>query len=346
MQYKTKIKKHLACNSMRKKVCVLMCGGTIVMTENVLGVLAPPDKNSAINAIQYLAPGLEAIVDWDVHFIANIDSSDMTPAVWDRIAQEIYDRYAEYDGFVLTHGTDTMAYTASALSFSLHKIGKPVILTGAQIPGNRIDTDARRNFVNAMRLATENIAGVWLVFGDRLILGCRASKVSHSKIDAFESVNVPPFGEIGTEIRITHPVAQRHSHAWRLQKGFDSHVCVVSLVPGMPSALLMDVVEKGVHGIVLVAFGTGNIPHSYLPFLERCRSLKIPVVVRSQCLEGSTKMEAYETGRQALQFNAIQAMDMSLESTITKLMWTLHKKMPYEEIESAMLTDSAGEVMP
>lgn len=330
---------------MKKKVCVLLCGGTIVMAENTQGVLAPPDRNTAMQSIQHLAPGLERAVEWDARFIANIDSSDMSPQIWDHIAQTIHDLYEHYDGFVLTHGTDTMAYTASALSFALRNIGKPVILTGAQIPGNRLDSDARRNFSNAMRLASEDLSGVWLAFGDRLILGCRSSKVSHSKIDAFASVNVPAYGEIGTEIRIPHPIKKRHSHSWKLLKGFDSYVCVVSLVPGMPSSLLDDIIEKEVHGIVLIAFGTGNIPHSYLPFLERCRMRCIPVVVRSQCLEGSTKMEAYETGRQALECNVIPAMDMSLESTITKLMWTLDKKIPYEEIKKAMLTDCAGEVL-
>lgn len=329
---------------MRPKIAVLFCGGTIVMTENAQGFLAPPDRSSAVASIHQLAAGLDQSFDWDVHYVANIDSSDMTPEKWDQIAAVIHDNYSQYDGFVLTHGTDTLAYTASALSFVLNNIGKPVVLTGAQIPGNRIDSDARRNFANAMQIASKDLAGVWVAFGDRLILGCRSSKVSHSKIDAFASVNVPPYGEMGTQIRITHPIKSRHSEPWKLMTGFDPQVVVISLVPGMPQKLLVDYLSKDVHGIVLIAYGTGNIPHSYLEFLEKCRSLQIPVVVRSQCLEGSTRMKAYETGRAALKFQVIEAMDMSLESTITKLMWTLHKKMTYEEVSSAMRTNYAGEI--
>lgn len=328
---------------MQKKILVLLCGGTLIMVENKEGVLAPPSQEDALQSFLKLEPKLKTWADIDVAFISNIDSSDMTPDLWDQIAQTISDRYSHYDGFVITHGTDTLAFTASALSFSLGNIGKPVIITGAQIPGDHLDSDAKRNVINAVRFALMDISGVYVVFDNHLILGARSTKLSHYKLEAFVSVNSSPVAEIGAHIEFLSSVPKRHKISPQLKLGFDPNITVISLVPGMPITLLNTLLESGVHGIVLIAYGTGNVSHGYLPFLKVARDKRIPIVITTQCIEGGTRMNTYETGKEALKLNAIEVYDMSRESTVTKLMWAL-KRAKYEEIRALMQQNLVGEL--
>jgi L-asparaginase len=329
---------------MKKKILVLFCGGTIVMVENHEGVLVPSDEETALRSLNGLEPRLEEWANIDLVFIANIDSANMTPTLWEEIATVIHQNYAQYDGFVVTHGTDTMAYTASALSFVLQDLGKPVVFTGAQIPGHHIESDAKRNLVNAVRLALMDVAGVLLVFDEQVILGARSSKVSHTKLAAFTSVNQPPLMEIGVFFQPPPSAPKRHAHEPRLEMGFDPQIAVISLIPGMPISLLDALLDSDPHGIVLIAYGSGNIPETYLPFLERAQKNQVPVVIRSQCLEGSTRMQVYTTGKQALDFDVIEAYDMSLETTIVKLMWALKRGVGYEGIKTIMHTNYVGEL--
>ena len=171
------------------KILILFCGGTLIMEEDQAGVLITPPQERAVTNLQNIEPKLNDVAELDVTYIDNIDSTNINPTHWDRIAHKISEQYDQYDGFIITHGTDTMAYTSSALSFALHNIGKPVILTGSQIPGSRIESDARRNLINAVRVAIHDIAGVMIVFYERIIWGARASKVSESKLNAFQSIN-------------------------------------------------------------------------------------------------------------------------------------------------------------
>jgi L-asparaginase len=330
---------------MKKKILVLFCGGTIVMQKDREGALRPPsDQKIALYSLLELEPRLMDAVQIDLHFIANIDSTNIIPDLWDQMAQVIYDHYEDYEGFVVTHGTDTMAYSASALSFALQNLGKPVVFTGAQLPGHEIASDARSNFVNAVRAALLNIAAVVVVFAERVILGVRASKVSHSHLDAFRSINQPSIGNIGVQVDLTENVAKRHARSVKLQTGFDSKIAVISLVPGMPISILDELLDCDLHGIVLVAYGNGNIPEIYLPFLQKAKEKKLPVVIRSQCLEGSMSLDVYASGKQALQFNVIEAYDMSLEATITKLMWALKHGVGYDGIKSIIQKNYAGEI--
>lgn len=328
----------------KAKIRVLVCGGTIVMVKNKEGLLTPPDQEKSMSSILSLEPKIAAFADVSVRFIANIDSSNMTPDIWDDLAKAIYEEYEDYDGFVITHGTDTMAYTSSALSFALSGLGKPVVLTGAQIPGHIEGSDAKHNFFWAVKLATMNLAGVVICFGNRVHLGSRATKVSHSNLEAFVSVNAEILGEIDTEIRISAACKKRHSGPLVLKEGFDPRVTVISLVPGSSLEPLETLLSKEIRGIVLIAFGTGNLPKMHLPFLEKAQKAQIPVVIRTYCLEGTTKMHLYETGKQALFYDVIEAYDMSLESTVTKFMWRLGQDVEYHKMRSAMHCSVAGEI--
>ncbi len=331
---------------MKPKIQVLFCGGTMVMAPNRGGVLAPLSLENALHSVLSLEPRISQLADLDLAFISNIDSSDMTPVIWDQLALKIVESYDQYDGFVVIHGTDTMAYTASAVTFALQGLGKPVVFTGAQIPGHQLESDARRNFVNAIRLATFDLAEVVILFGDRILRGVRASKISHAKLNAFSSVNSPKLGEVGTSIQILREVHQRHDGSLCLKPGFATSVASLSLVPGMPAQALDCLLDLPLQGIVLNAYGTGNIPGIYLPFLKRAREAEVSIVIRTQCLEGATHMGVYATGKLALEYDAIEAHDMSLEATLTKLMWVLNHTESFSQIKTMMQYPYAREINP
>lgn len=313
------------------------------MQESKDGALVVAEKEKAIKALLNLEPRLKEIADCSVHYVDNIDSTNITSGHWDEISQVISDNYDKYDGFVITHGTDTMAYTSSALSWTLQNIGKPVVLTGSQIPGDRVETDARRNFVNAVRLATMDISGVMLVFDEEVILGTRASKVSESKLDAYETINWDDLGEIRIDIRLSDEHKPRHKRPLNLQKGFEENIAVITLFPQMTPNTLSAIINTGIKGLVLRGYGSGNISYAYLDVLEELKKRKIPVVVNTQCLEGATLMHLYDVGKKALEMGVIQAHDMSLECTVTKLMWAI-KHAPYETVKEIMNTNYTGEI--
>jgi L-asparaginase len=326
------------------KVLVLSCGGTLVMEKNEEGVLQVPPKEKAIENLRNLEPNIHKIADITINYVENIDSTNMEPEVWDRLTAAIVENYDEYTGFVITHGTDSMAYTSSALSYTLPDIGKPVVLTGAQIPGTHIETDARRNFVNAVRLATMDISGINVVFNDEVILGSRASKISESKLDAFDTINWGALGEIRIDVRLSEKARPRHDKPVHAVKGFEPNIAIVRLVPGTPVDTLTCLLDSGVRGLVLRGYGAGNIAYKYLEVLEKAKEMRIPVVVTTPCLEGATLMHVYDVGNQALKRGAIQAHDMTIESATTKLMWALKHAESYEQVIEIMHTNYTGEI--
>lgn len=308
------------------------------------GAYLPMAKDEAIDMLLNLEPKLHDQIQLDVHYVDNIDSVNMVPEQWDEISEVIAEKYDEYDGFVVTHGTDTMSYTSSALSFTLQNLGKPVVITGSQIPGEKIETDARRNFVNAVRLATMDLSAVCIVFDEEIILGARSTKVSESKLDAFETVNWDLLGEIRIDIRLSDAARPRHDGKLNLQKGFESNVAVVSLFPGLPASAVEGILDSGVKGMVLRAFGSGNISDRYIDVIKKAKAQGVPVVVDTQCMEGATLMHVYDAGKQALDAGVIQAYDMSIECVITKLMWALKHANSYEEIKGIMHKNYTGEI--
>jgi L-asparaginase len=329
---------------MNKKVLILFCGGTIIMKENENGVLEAPPKKEAVKTLLSLEPKLETIADLQLEFIANIDSTNITPEIWDRLCSEIYKNYDKYDGFVITHGTDTMAYTASALSLGLENLGKPVILTGSQIPGYELNSDARRNIVNAVKLAVMDLSGVFIVFDERIISGMRATKASESRLDAFSSVNTPDAGEIKICIKLSNRVKKRHSRKPSLKTGYDPDIFVYRLTPDAdPSDLVFLLKNNRIKGIIIEAFGTGNLPDNFNTFFKKANGNKVPVIVTSQCLNGMTMMKSYAVGQKALDLGVIEGYDQSLETLAVKLMWAL-KHYKYEEIRGIINKNITGEL--
>lgn len=313
------------------------------MQETKDGALVVNKKEKAIKSLLNLEPRLKELAKLDVYYVDNIDSTNMNPKHWDRMTSIIAENYDKYDGFVITHGTDTMAYTASALSFSLQDIGKPVVLTGAQVPAAKIETDGRRNFINAVTVATMDIAGTMIVFDEEIILGSRASKVSESKLDAFETINWDLLGEIRIDIRLSDEHKPRHNRPLNIINGFEPNVIAINMTPGVSVKTLMTILDTGMKGIVLSGYGPGNIAYDYLEIIKKAKEKKIPVVVTTQCLEGATSMHLYDVGKQALDLGAIQTYDMCLECITTKLMWAL-KHFPYKKIKEVMHTNYVGEI--
>jgi len=241
----------------RPRLLFLHTGGTLSMVRrSTPGPLEPELYD------RYVLPyvrGLEDLADVDGRVVASIDSSDMEPALWEQLANAIAAARTDYDGFVVLHGTDTMAYTAAALSFMLQGLDRPVVLTGSQRPIAELRTDARANLVHSAMCATMDVPEVGLFFGDRLFRGNRTSKVSIQSYDAFDSPNFPPLLEVGVDI-VAHAQPLRPDCPFALQPGFCSDVAVLHLVPGTAPYTLRAVVDAGARAVMLQAFGEGNVP--------------------------------------------------------------------------------------
>ncbi len=323
------------------KTLLLFCGGTISMHKN--DETKALDVSHGYDQLLKLEPRFSQICDVDIEFIDNIDSTNLTSKQWTRIADTIGQKYNDYDGFVITMGTNTMAYCSAALSFALQNIGKPVVLTGAQIPAESLSTDARNNFINALRLSTLDLAGVFIVFGSKIIKGCRAKKVSESELDAFRTFNQKDFGEIGvgTIFNFKQP---RHKEPLNVQSKFVEQIVCLTLIPGLQSDILKGLIDAGTKGFVLRAYGSGDIPYDFEESLLYAKSKKIPIVVTTQCPGGATVMGINDVGLKALQTGVIQAFDMCMEAMSTKLMWLLGQNTPYEKIKELMENNLIGEV--
>ncbi len=327
-----------------KKILILFCGGTIVMAPNAKGSHAPLKEYEAQKILFHLEPQLTQYADFDIENVANIDSTNMTPEEWNYMANAIFEKYNDYDAFLVTHGTDTMAYSASALSFGLQNIGKPIVFTGSQIAGSELTTDAKRNMRNSVRLCLQNISGVFIVFSERILRGVHATKVHESKLDAYRSLHKNDAGSIDLEITIHESVPKRHSEKPILCKGFQKNIMVYTVTPGMdPENLFLSIQQNPPKGIILLGYGPGNIPYTFEKCLQLAQEKKIPVVIGSQCLYGSTDLLQYDVGSFMLSKGVIEACNMTLEALTTKLMWAL-EHYSYEEIAEIMKKNVAEEL--
>lgn len=305
------------------KILLVHTGGTLMMRSATPHQPLVNDQYARDLLAQL--PVLGQIADIDTRIISQIDSSDMQPERWIEIARTIHDVITNYDGVVVVHGTDTMAYTASVLAFLLPDLDRPVILTGSQRPLDRIRSDARQNLIDAFQLATRAIPEVGLAFASQLLRGCRATKIDAWGLDAFASPMCPPLAELGIDIDIAD-----HVLAPRTRQPFDDRlerrVLAVRLFPGLDPALLSGALDTGVRGLVLKAFGAGNVPtleRSIIPVIEKATRHDVPVVVVSQCYRAHVNLNLYVGGSAAHDAGAIGAGDMTDEAALTKLMVTL-----------------------
>jgi len=326
----------------RKRLLLIHTGGTLgMLPHDQGGALAP--SHYAENVLPFVK-GLEAEVDLQGMALCNLDSCDITPAHWDAMAEAVASRLDDFDGFVILHGTDTMAWSATALSFMLENLPKPVVLTGAQRPLAEVRTDARMNIIHSAICATCDIPEVCVYFGTTLLRGCRSTKQSIQDYHAFSSPNLPPLVEVGVDLNFRTPPL-RPRGPFRLQRGFDPEVAVLTVFPGLRADALRRVAEAGARGVVLLGFGSGNLPtDGWAEAIDEVTRGGVAVVLGSQCARGRVVADAYAGGAAALDAGALSAGDMTREASVVKLMFLLARCRDAAELRRAWPWGLAGEL--
>ena len=280
-----------------------------------------------------------------------MDSSSMNPSAWFDIAEDIADHHDEYDGFLVIHGTDTMAYTASALPFMLEGLQKPVIFTGGQIPLCEVRNDSRENLITAMLLAARgDIHEVCLFFDNRLFRGCRTTKWNAGGFDAFDSPNFPPLGTTGIDIEINHPLLQERQRSAKrvtVHRLHDSPVAVLRLFPGISARVVENLLAPPIKGLVLETYGVGNAPDNdpeLMAVIKAATDRGVVVVNCTQCLKGRVMMGTYATGTGLLEAGVISGFDMTPEAALAKMFFLFSTREDVEEIRRLMQVNLKGEL--
>lgn len=336
-------------------ILLIYTGGTIGMIEN-------PETGALLNydfeQFRHFVPEMKRFnINIDSYtFCPPIDSSDMEPKYWVKMAKVISDNYDKYDGFVVLHGTDTMAFTASALSFMLENLGKPVVITGAQLPIGQLRTDGKENLLTSIEIASAcNAAGepavpeVCIFFENRLMRGNRTTKINAEGFNAFRSYNFPLLADVGIHIKYdtVHIRRPDPTRPFIPHYTFDSNIFILTLFPGISEEYVDAVVQmKNLRALVIQTYGSGNAPQK--PWLfEKLRAFDSRggiLVNTTQCSQGTVEMHRYETGLQLLQAGAVNGYDGTLECTVTKLMFLLGQSNSKEEILRLLNTNIAGEI--
>ena len=281
-----------------------------------------------------------------------LDSSNMDPEVWARLAAIIYENYEKYDGFVVLHGSDTMAYSASALSFMLENLNKPVIFTGSQLPMGVMRTDGRENFITSIEIAaakeddTPMVPEVCVYFENRLLRGNRTTKYNASFFNAFQSGNYPALADVGVYINYhRNNILRPNFKKLKLHREMDRNVAVLKLYPGISSRLVESVLNtEGLKGLVLETFGSGNAPNdqAMLGALKKAIDGGMVIVNVSQCMSGTVEQEKYETGMALKRIGVLSGKDMTTEAAIAKLMFLLGRGIDTETVRKLVKEPLSG----
>lgn len=326
-----------------KKILLLATGGTIASVPSEEGYIPVLTGEQMIKAI----PKLGEICKIEAKSIMSLDSTNMQPENWIEIAENIYDKLDYYDGFVITHGTDTMAYTASALTFMLKGMNKPIVLTGSQIPYGEEGSDAERNIIDAFLTASQDIAGVFIVFDGKITKGCCTTKIRTKSFDAFCSINRPNVGFIkNMKVEYIDKPSIMEDQYPKLNKKISSDLFVIKLVPGTNPEIFDAILKMNIRAVIIESFGAGGVPfegRNLLPYVKNLINKGICVVITTQCLYEGVDLNIYEVGKKALKEGVISAHDMTIEALYTKLMLALGNSNDINEIKEIMLTNYAGE---
>jgi L-asparaginase len=334
------------------KILIIYTGGTIGMVNDAkTGTLIPFD----FEQIQENVPEL-ARLDYQlsVHsFNPILDSSNMDPEIWAELAKLIQEKYEEFDGFVILHGSDTMSFTASALSFMLQNLAKPVVLTGSQLPIGEIRTDAKENLITALEIAATKKGGkamvpeVCIYFDYQLFRGNRSIKYNSEKFEAFASPNYPILAEAGVSLSFYPnyilPIPQK---SFQIQTTFNANIGVLKMYPGITENTVKAITESGVEAIVLEAFGSGNTTTApwFIACLQKAIADNKIIIDISQCKGGSVQLGVYETSRKLQQMGIVSGYDLTFETAVTKLMYLMGQSISIKEVKRLMEVSIAGEL--
>ncbi len=348
---------------MTKNICVIYTGGTIGMRAAGSG----DESESLAPAAGFLSHQIENMselkqssagekIDFAlIEYAPLLDSSDMTPKSWVKIATDIEKRYHEFDGFIVLHGTDTLAYTASALSFFVEGSRKPIVVTGSQLPFGVPRSDARNNIVSAFQVAAEmppELAQVCVVFGSRILRGNRCTKVSAIAYDAFNSPRYPLLGTVGIDINYNEncePLTPPAEMRVQTQSPDNETIAVVRIFPGFSHEIIRSLsTNPKLKGIVLEAYGTGNGPSGDAQFLSAitaARAKGIVIVVVAQPLEGIVQFDNYAVGSALRQAGAVSGKDMTTEAALAKLYYLISLGLGAKQIEERIRLPISGEMV-
>ena len=326
----------------KKHILLLTTGGTIASLPGGEGL--EPQRSEVM---ERELNQLRSYYTITVKDVMCLDSSNIRPEEWKRIAAYIYELRGGYDGIVVSHGTDTMAYTASAVTFMLPNIDLPVVFTGSQLPLADILSDGPDNLRTAFAMAASSHPGIFLAFDRKVMRGCRAVKVRASGFSAFESVNAKYVGIVSNQGLVINPGAlPKQNGPTKLMTDISTEVFLLKLTPGISPAIFDSLVAMGYKGIVIEAFGLGgvNVLNEGLDGIQRAIDAGISVVVTTQCLYDSSDLRVYQVGNKLLQLGVIQGRDMTSEAAMTKLMWAIGQGMMPAEVSDFFQASLAGEI--
>ena len=326
----------------KKNILLLTTGGTIASLPGGEGL--EPQRS---DVMERELNQLRTYYDITVRDVMCLDSSNIRPEEWQQLARDIYEQREGFDGIVISHGTDTMAYTASAVTYMLPNIDLPVVFTGSQLPLADILSDGPDNLRTAFAMAASGKPGIFLAFDRKVMLGCRAVKVRASGFSAFESVNARYAGLVSNNGLVIDDQALPHTDGpAQLCPQISKNVFLLKLTPGLNPAVFDMLAAMGYRGIVIEAFGLGgiNVLHKGLRGIHRAVEDGISVVVTTQCLYDSSDLRVYQVGNKLLELGVIQGRDMTSEAAMTKLMWAIGQGMEQAQIAELFAQNLAGEV--
>ena len=339
----------------RISILIIYTGGTIGMIQDPLtGSYSPFNFQNIIDEVPEIKRfGYNFST---VEFETPVDSSDITPASWIKLAEIIKENYNKFDGFVILHGTDTMAFTASALSFMLENLSKPVILTGSQLPINMLRTDGKENLISSIEIAASKVNGkaavpeVCIYFEFKLYRGNRTKKRSAENFNAFESPNYPPLAEAGIHISYNYSALKKKpgmGSSLKLNLNIDSNIAILKIFPGIHTEIVRAVMNiPGLRAVILETYGSGNAPadERFLDIIARGIEKGLVVVNVTQCSSGRVEMERYNSGNNLKKIGIISGLDITTEAAVTKLMVLLGMYKDNERVKRNFQKDSAGEI--
>ena len=340
---------------MESSVLIIYTGGTIGMKTNPeTGTLCPFNFQQIVEEVPELKKfGMKLDT---ISFDPVIDSSNVSPEVWCKLANVIRDNYDNYDGFVILHGTDTMSYTASALSFMMHNLAKPIIFTGSQIPIGVLRTDAKENLITSIEIAgaKENghsiVPEVCIYFQDKLYRANRTVKHNAEHFNAYRSDNYPPLAEVGIKIHYNYPYIRKIDSfrpSFGISTDLDCSVAVIRVFPGIQESIFRSMLEiEGLKGVILETYGSGNAPTAewFIGNLQKAIDKGLIILNVTQCHAGSVEMERYKTGKRLRDIGVISGHDITTESALTKMIYLLGQNMSKAKLIEQLNSPIRGEI--